>query len=79
MTFFKSFFQSREKSLLAESNNNSKMVSAVSVRPMVNFAVFGLGVIGPMTHFFYKYLDVILPPSAKATNKLNRDAITKSD
>ena len=41
-------------------------------RPILNFALFGLGVIGPITHYFFKYLDVYVPPSAKASTKLSR-------
>ena len=41
-------------------------------RPILNFAVFGLGVIGPITHYFFKYLDVYVPPSPKVSTKLHR-------
>ena len=46
-------------------------------RPILNFAVFGLGVIGPITHYFFKYLDVYVPPSAKASTKLSRTLVER--
>ena len=76
------YFPQNKKNSKAERgdfNNNAIMLGDMTLlpRPILNFAVFGLGVIGPITHYFFKYLDVYVPPSAKASSKLSRTLVER--
>ncbi len=44
----------------------------MSLRPVANFAVFGMVVIAPVTHYFYRFLDAAVPPSSSNAVKLQR-------
>ena len=59
------------------SKNNANGDTTLLPRPILNFAVFGLGIIGPITHYFFKYLDVYVPPNAKASTKLKRTLVER--
>ena len=70
------------KNLKAERgdfNNNAIMLGDLTLlpRPIFNFALFGLGVIGPITHYFFKYLDVYVPPSASVSTKMKRTLVER--
>ena len=54
------------------SNREEKVPITISLRPMVNFAVFGMTVIAPVTHYFYRMLDTVLPPSPSNSVKVYR-------
>ena len=60
-------------------NNNAIMLGDLTLlpRPIFNFAVLGLVVIGPITHYFFKYLDVYVPPSSSVSTKMKRTLVER--